>query len=149
MRLGSNQYVSFLLDRTRVTCRQEGYSSSTEKRYLYWVRRFLNDVEVAVPKDLRPESARAFLRTLQDYTYPTKNQARNALSFFFDEVLAGPIGEGVEWGFMPQMRSSLGTEAGTAEAGRPFARLGRASSPHRPRTASARWRMGAHGQTRP
>lgn len=150
MRPGSDQYVSFLLDRTRATCRQEGYSSSTEKRYLYWVRRFLNDSGVSTPGDLQAESARIFLSTLQDCAYSTKNQAHNALSFFFSEVLAGPIGEEVEWDSMVQTKASLGTEVVTAGSDRSFSRLGRASSPHlQGKEVSAQWGVGARGHARP
>lgn len=139
MRTGSDQYVSFLLDRTRTACRNEGYSVNTEERYLYWVHRFLNDCGVSAPGDLRAESARAFLRTLQDCTYSTRKQAHNALGFLFDEVLVRPIGEAripadgteaAEWASLHRMRAPLETEAGTVGSDRSFARPGRASSPH-------------------
>lgn len=92
MSIDSNHYASFLLDRTRIACRREGYSGRTEERYLYWVRRFLNECEVSVPSDIQPGSARAFLDTLREYEGPTQKQARTALHFFFDEVLLGPTG---------------------------------------------------------
>ena len=81
--------------RTRAACRQERYSSSTEERYLYWVRRFLNQREVSAPGDLQGASVRAFLGTLRECTYPTRKQARNALRFLFDKVLVGPVGSDV------------------------------------------------------
>lgn len=104
MRPGSDQHTSFLLDRTRAACRQEGYSSSTEARYLYCVRRLLNDFEVTTPGKIPTESPRAFCVTCRD-TYSTKKQARNALRFFFDEVLMGPTEDEVTWDSIFQTRA--------------------------------------------
>lgn len=90
----SEQYVSYVHDRARASCRRGGYSDSTTTHYLYWVRRFMEVFEVSGPQDLHADNARAFLNTLSGYAGPTRKQARIALHFLFDTVLMGPLAEG-------------------------------------------------------
>lgn len=89
----SEHYVPYVRDRTGVSCRRRGYSDSTTKHYLYWIRRFMQACEISGPRVLRAENAQAFLNTLTGYAHATRKQAR-ALHFLFNTVLMGPLDDG-------------------------------------------------------
>ena len=85
-----------LLDRVRRTCRGRQYSLHTERAYVRWVRRFVHFHDTTHPRHLGAEEVQAFLNHLaadRNVAASPQNQALNALTFLYDDVLDVPLGD--------------------------------------------------------
>jgi len=85
-----------LLDRVRLTCQRRQYSYHTEKAYVRWVIRFVRFHDTTHPRRLDADDVRAFLTHLaadRNVAASTQNQALNALTFLYEEVLDTPLGD--------------------------------------------------------
>ncbi|UCE79952.1 MAG: integron integrase [Nitrospiraceae bacterium] len=70
------------------------YSRRTEQLYNHWVRRFINFHGISSPQECTADAVRTFLEHLakeRNVALTTQKQARNALVFFFEEVLDEPL----------------------------------------------------------
>jgi len=79
-----------LLDRVRQSIRTRHYSSSTEKAYLGWIRRFIRFNGNRHPVALGEEEITAFLSSLarhRNVSASTQNQALSAILFLYRAVL--------------------------------------------------------------
>lgn len=79
-----------LIDRVRQTLRLKNYSYSTEKAYVYWIKRFIFFHNKRHPKELGCTEIEAFLRHLaveRNVSASTQNQAFYALLFLYHDVL--------------------------------------------------------------
>ena len=92
---------SKLLDQLREVMRVKHYSLRTEEAYGQWVRRYLKFHRDAAgtwrhPRDLGPADVVAFLNHLANDEHVaagTQNQALNAISFLYTQVLAVDLGD--------------------------------------------------------
>ena len=92
---------SKLLDQLREVLRVKHYSLRTEEAYVQWVRRYLKfQREVAGvwkhPRELGPTDVVAFLNHLanvESVAAGTQNQALNAISFLYTQVLGMELGD--------------------------------------------------------
>ena len=92
---------SKLLDQLREVMRVKHYSLRTEEAYGQWVRRYLKFHRDAVgtwrhPRDLGPADVVAVLNHLanvENVAAGTQNQALNAISFLYTQVLAVDLGD--------------------------------------------------------
>ena len=92
---------SKLLDQLREVMRVKHYSLRTEEAYGQWVRRYLKFHRDAAgtwrhPRDLGPADVVAFLNHLANNEHVaagTQNQALNAISFLYTQVLAVDLGD--------------------------------------------------------
>lgn len=85
-----------LLDQVRRVLRTRHYSRRTEKSYCYWIRFYVRFHGMQHPRELGPDSVRAFLTWLaveRQVAAATQNQALNALVFLYANVLEMPLGE--------------------------------------------------------
>ncbi|MEF8940665.1 MAG: integron integrase [Salinivenus sp.] len=85
-----------LLDRVRRTCRRRQYSYHTEKAYVRWVVRYVRFHDTTHPRRLGAADVRAFLDHLaveRNVAASTQNQALNALTFLYEQVLDLPLGD--------------------------------------------------------
>ena len=76
--------------------RLKAYSIRTEQAYVSWVERFIAFHGNADPSTLSGDAVVAFLEHLalqRKVASSTQNQALNALSYFFNQVLEKPLGE--------------------------------------------------------
>lgn len=76
--------------------RTRGMSIRTEKTYLHWLCRFLFHYPGRAPAEMGAQEVLGFLQHLaveRNVAASTQNQALNALVFFFDKVLARPLGD--------------------------------------------------------
>jgi len=79
-----------LLDQVRHRLRLKHYSLSTERVYVYWIRRFILFNDKRHPKNLRRPEIEAFLTDLavrSNVSPSTQNQALSALLFLYRHVL--------------------------------------------------------------
>ena len=79
-----------LLDRVRQVIRLKNYSYSTEKAYVYWVKRFILFHNKRHPKTIGGSEIETFLSHLaveRNVSASTQNQAFCALLFLYREVL--------------------------------------------------------------
>ena len=92
---------SKLLDQLREVMRVKHYSLRTEEAYGQWVRRYLKFHRDAAgawrhPRDLGPSDVVAFLNHLanvESVAAGTQNQALNAISFWYAQVLRMELGD--------------------------------------------------------
>jgi integron integrase len=90
-----------LLDQVREVLRVKHYSLRTEETYVQWVRRFLRYHRSASgqwrhPKELGTDAVVSFLNhlaTVDAVAAATQNQALNALSFLYTQVLGMELGD--------------------------------------------------------
>jgi len=76
--------------------RRKGYSYSTEKVYVYWIKRFIRFHSYKHPREMTESHIREFLSHLAmnlNVSASTQNQALNALVFLFREVLQMQLGD--------------------------------------------------------
>lgn len=90
-----------LLDRLRASIRRLGYSRSTEKAYVSWVRRYVRFHRLRHPSKMGPDEIRAFVEHLavdRNVSSSTINQALSALLFLYRRVLHADPGwiDGIE-----------------------------------------------------
>ncbi len=90
-RMNSTQAI----ERTRLVIRRQHKALSTEECYLFWLRRYIGALR-AMPGSLSSEhKLETFLTALardRDVSASTQNQAFNAILFFYQDVLARPLG---------------------------------------------------------
>ena len=92
---------SKLLDQLREVMRVKHYSLRTEEAYGQWVRRYLKFHRDAAgawrhPRELGPSDVVAFLNHLanvENVAAATQNQALNAISFLYAQVLGMDLGD--------------------------------------------------------
>lgn len=79
-----------LLDQVRIRIRARNHSSSTEKAYVQWIRRFILFHGKRHPAEMREDAIvqyLSFLATQRRVSASTQNQALSALLFLYREVL--------------------------------------------------------------
>ncbi len=79
-----------LLDRVRALMRTQRYSYETEKRYIYWIRRYIGFHDIRNPVEMGAVEVEAFLSHLAvegGVSASTQNQALAALLFLYRGVL--------------------------------------------------------------
>ena len=79
-----------LLNQVRETLRLRHYSRSTEKTYVFWIRRYILFHHQRHPLEMGEQEIEAFLSALavkQKVAASTQNQAFNALLFLYRHVL--------------------------------------------------------------
>lgn len=79
-----------LLDRVRALMRMRHYSYETEKRYVYWIRRYIGFHNIRNPSEMGAPEVEAFLSHLaveNRISASTQNQALAALLFLYRNVL--------------------------------------------------------------
>lgn len=84
-----------LLDLLRSQLRMRHRSSSTERSYVGWVKRFVYFHELKHPRDMGKAEIEAFLNHLAvdlGVAASTQNQALNALVFLYRHVLGTEVG---------------------------------------------------------
>jgi hypothetical protein len=75
-----------LLDQVRDAIRVKHYSYSTEKTYVYWIRRFILFHNKRHPQEMGTEEVAQFLTHLavnDQIAAATQNQAMNAIIFLY------------------------------------------------------------------
>jgi hypothetical protein len=80
-----------LLERVRQIIRLKNYSYSTEKSYIYWIKRFIIFHNKRHPKDMGESEIEKFLSHLaveRNVAASTQNQALCSLVFLYKTVLA-------------------------------------------------------------
>jgi len=85
-----------LLDRVRRAIRARHYSSSTERAYIRWMRRFILFHQKRHPAEMAEPEINAFLTYLavkMNVSASTQNQALSALLFLYRHVLSRDIGD--------------------------------------------------------
>lgn len=84
-----------LLERLASKIRLKGYSRSTEKNYVYWVKRYILYHGKRHPDDMGATEVEAFLSFLvsrEQASASTQNQALSALLFLYKHALDKPLG---------------------------------------------------------
>ncbi|CAA9386498.1 MAG: Integron integrase IntIPac [uncultured Pyrinomonadaceae bacterium] len=79
-----------LLDRVRALMRMRNYSYETEKRYVYWIRRYIGFHNIRNPVEMSVPEVEAFLSHIAvegRVSASTQNQALAALLFLYRDVL--------------------------------------------------------------
>ncbi len=85
-----------LLDQVRNRLRYKHYALTTERTYVYWIRKYIYFHHKAHPKDLDGHDVARFLSYLaqrENVAIATQNQALNALAFLYREILDIDLGE--------------------------------------------------------
>jgi len=85
------KYMPKLLDRVRALMRMRHYSYETEKRYVYWIRRYIGFHNIKNPIEMGAAEVEAFLSHLaveSRISASTQNQALAALLFLYRNVLS-------------------------------------------------------------
>ena len=83
-----------LIEQVRNTLRRKHYAYQTERRYIYWIRRFLRFHDLQHPRSLGKREIEAFLTHLavnKKVAASTQNQAINALVFLYKYILDMPF----------------------------------------------------------
>jgi integron integrase len=90
----TNPSAPRLLDRVREAIRLRRFSRSTEKVYVFWIRRFVVYNGKRHPREMGSPEIKAFLSDLairRQVSVSTQNQAFSALLFLYREVLGQPV----------------------------------------------------------
>ena len=85
-----------LLDQVRDAIRRRNYAYRTDKTYVDWIKRFIFFHNKRHPRTMGPVEVEAFLTHLAvagNVAASTQNQARSALLFLYNHVLAAPLGD--------------------------------------------------------
>ena len=85
-----------VVERLKIEIRRRHYSIRTEQAYVSWMTRYLAFHDDNDPNQMGPHEVVAFLEYLavqRGVSASTQNQALNALSFLYIQVLAQPLGE--------------------------------------------------------
>jgi len=113
-----------LLDRVRHALRVRHLARSTEKAYVYWIRRFILHHDKRHPLDMGKQEIEAFLTHLavhQHVSASTQNQAFSALLFLYRELLKR------DFGWLDSAVRKAMREAGIRQSTRPVSRQRKAS----------------------
>ena len=84
-----------LLDQVRQAIRTRHYSPRTEETYVGWIKRFIFFHNRRHPAEMGEQDIARFLSSLASQSHvsaSTQNQALNAVSFLYREVLRKEIG---------------------------------------------------------
>ena len=84
------QSQSGLLSRVRRAIHTHKLNQRTEQTYLHWITRYVVFHDLKDPVDLGDQDQQLFLRYLQQRMRVSRarlNQAKQALAFFYEEVL--------------------------------------------------------------
>ena len=79
-----------LFDRVQNAIREQRLNHRTEQTYLHWIARFVLFNQPKTPETLESADQQRFLQYLQDRIQVSRarlNQARQALAFFYGDVL--------------------------------------------------------------
>ena len=79
-----------LIGRVKSEIRQQQLNQRAEQNYLHWIARFVLFHDMKDPENLANEDRQAFLTYLRDQIQVSRarlNQASQALSFFYQDVL--------------------------------------------------------------
>ena len=79
-----------LFERVRNAIHQQRLSQRTEQTYLHWISRFVLFHQSKAPESLKSADQQLFFLYLQDRVQVSRarlNQARQALAFFYQDVL--------------------------------------------------------------
>src|SRR5262245_6063966 len=90
----TNPSAPRLLDCVREAIRLRRFSRSTEKVYVFWIRRFVVYNGKRHPREMGSPEIKAFLSDLairRQVSVSTQNQAFSALLFLYREVLGQPV----------------------------------------------------------
>lgn len=82
-----------LFKRVRNAIRKQRLNQRTEQTYLHWISRFVLFHQPKTPEALESDDQQVFLLYLQDRIQLSRarlNQARQALAFFYEDVLHNP-----------------------------------------------------------
>ncbi|MFC4258019.1 site-specific integrase [Marinobacter lacisalsi] len=82
-----------LFKRVHSAIRKQRLNQRTEQTYLHWISRFVLFHQPRKPETLESDDQQAFLLYLQDRIQLSRarlNQARQALVFFYEDVLHNP-----------------------------------------------------------
>lgn len=85
-----------LLEQVRMRLRYKHYALSTERNYIYWIRKYILFHHKRHPSELGGEDIARFLSYLamrENVAVATQNQALNALVFLYREILDVEIGQ--------------------------------------------------------
>ncbi len=88
--------ASPFLESVRSEFRLRGYSFSTEKNYLLWIKRFILYINKEHPQNVGPEEVKSFLSYLateRGVAVNTQKVALNALVFLYQKVLRQELGD--------------------------------------------------------
>ena len=88
--------ASPFLESVRSEFRLRGYSFSTEKNYLLWIKRFILYINKEHPQNVGPEEVKSFLSYLANergVAVNTQKVALNALVFLYQKVLRQELGD--------------------------------------------------------
>src|SRR5262245_41483827 len=104
-----------LISRLRTALRIRHYSIRTERAYVDWVKRFIRASGMQHPEDLDAHHVASFLTSLAvdaNVAASTQNQALNAISFLYAEVLGQPLPrvQGVIRAALPKRLPAVFTE---------------------------------------
>ncbi len=108
--------ASPLIAKLREAIRVRHYSGRTEQAYVAWTKRFIRFHGMKHPKDLDAGAVAAFLTWLaveRNVSSSTQNQALNALTFLYKDVLERPLGlvDGIVRAKRPMRLPAVFTEA--------------------------------------
>ena len=84
-----------MLDQLRLVLRVRHYSRATEECYIHWVRRFILFHHIRHPRTMGASEVEQYLGHLATdgrVSASTRNQAFNALLFFYGQVLEINLG---------------------------------------------------------
>lgn len=82
-----------LFERVRNAIREQRLNQRTEQTYLHWICRFVLFHQPKTAETLESADQQLFLQYLQERIQVSRarlNQARQALAFFYDDVLQKP-----------------------------------------------------------
>lgn len=84
------------LEAIRKDIRMRGYSMTTEKSYISWIKRYIRFINKQHPATVGKEEVKAFLSYLanqRNVAINTQRSALNAIVFLYDKHLKQPLGE--------------------------------------------------------
>lgn len=85
-----------LLDRVRLSLRQQNYALSTERTYVSWIKRYIIFHDIRHPREMGEEEIKDFLTDLatnKKVAPSTQNQALSALIYLYEQVLGIELDE--------------------------------------------------------
>lgn len=85
-----------LLDRVRLSLRQQNYALSTERTYVSWIKRYIIFHDIRHPREMGEEEIKDFLTYLatnKKVAPSTQNQALSALIYLYEQVLGIELDE--------------------------------------------------------
>jgi len=96
--LNNTEEESELLKAVGAAFSRSGFSPKTKQAYIYWISRFQNNLQEALPTAPDVNQFLMFIERLRDsgnYSESTLRQAFHAISYWFEKVLNIPVGRTV------------------------------------------------------